>query len=428
MKYRIRAAHPGRFSACVLAAVLLCLLLSGCAGEGSQIALLRSEWDDIMEFFDEQQPVESRGSLLPADDPDVPAVPALTVQTHVEIVESVYNSMTKTASVEWLDDPVFVSASGNEADRSGYEAVPRFADPSAAAVCAILSAHGISSELRYMKNPAPAGEAVALRYAGFSDENGYCMNPAVPVTVYVSAQKPAKSQPDPSAASVVYLTFDDGPTELDTERLLDILDTFGVKASFFTVGNNVEKYPASAGLIADRGHDFGCHTYSHQYEDIYASADALEKEVEAWEKAAEGAGIEFGENKLFRFPGGSVGRYFDEAQEAEMRAMLEKRGYRIFDWNSATNDGVLYLRPEGTSAFEYIRDSFEDTFARSLAETGGAPGEPLIVLMHEVVPETVDLMPWLLNRLIREGYAFGSLGSFPASWTFAERGYLEEDG
>ena len=46
--------------------------------------------------------------------------------------------------------------------------------------------------------------------------------------------------------------------------------------------------------------------------------------------------------------------------------------------------------------------------------------------MHEVVPETVDLMPWLLDRLIRDGYAFGTLENFPASWTFTERGFLEE--
>ena len=416
MKYRL--------TLCALA-VLLSLLLAGCGAENGQIALLRAEWDDIMEFFDEQQPVESRGSPLPADDPDLPASPALTAEPHTEIIESVYNSIEKTVSVEWLEDPAFVRAPAGDAVKNGYEAVPRFADLSASAVTGILSAHGIGAHILYIPNPAPSGECVALRYAGSSDENGYYMNPAVPVTLYVSAQKTAAFQPDPSAASVVYLTFDDGPTERDTERLLDILDTYGVRAAFFTVGANVEKYPDSASLIVSRGHALGCHTYSHRYEDIYASSDALEKEVEAWEKASEGAGIEL-KHKLFRFPGGSVGRYFDDEQREEMRAMLEGRGYRIFDWNSATNDGVLYLRPEGMSAFEYIRDSFEETFARSLAETEGKEGEPLIILMHEAVPETVDLMPWLLDRLIREGYAFGTLENFPSSWTFTERGYLEE--
>lgn len=403
----------------------LALLLTACGGENSQIALLRAEWGDIMEFFDEQQPVESRGSLLPADAPDLPAVPALTAQTHTEIIESVYNRIEKTASVEWLDDPVFLAVPGEDAVKSGYEAVPRFADLSASAVTGILTAHGIESEIRYIPNPAPSGECVALRYAGSSDENGYYMNPAVPVTLYVSAMKRAAFQPDPSAASVVYLTFDDGPTDTDTERLLDILDGYGIKAAFFTMGENVSKYPESAFLIDARGHAVGCHTYSHRYEDIYASTEALEKELEAWEKAAEGAGVML-DNKLFRFPGGSVGRYFDDEQREDMRTMLEERGYRIFDWNSATNDGVLYLRPAGMSAFEYIRDSFEETFARSLAETEGAAGEPLIILMHEGVPETVDLMPWLLDRLIRDGYAFGTLENFPASWTFTERGFLEE--
>ena len=413
-----------RVPAVLLAAVLLALL-TGCGSLSGQAALLRAEWDDIMEFFDEQQPVESRGSPLPADDPDPPAVPALTAQLHTEVIASVYNSMEKTASVEWLDDPVFVFAPGGDAVKTGYEAVPRFADLSASAVTGILSAHGIGSEILYIPNPAPSGETVAIRYAGSADENGYYMNPDVPVTLYVSARKAAAFQPDPSAASVVYLTFDDGPTERDTERLLDILDTAGIKAAFFTIGENVVKYPEAAALITARGHAFGCHTFSHLYDDIYDSADVLEKEVEAWEKAASDAGAAR-ENKLFRFPGGSVSKYIDDEKREDLRAMLEKKGYRIFDWNSATNDGVLYLRPAGMSAFEYIRDSFDESFARSLAETEGAEGEPLIILMHEGVPETVDLMPWLLDRLIREGYAFGTLENFPASWTFVERGYLEE--
>lgn len=420
-----------RFYTATLAALLLLLMplfLPGCAEGSDQIALLREEWDDIMEFFDEQQPVESRGSLLPVDDPDRPSVPALTTLPHIEIIESAYNSLKKTVSVEWLDDPVALSAPFGEGNRADYEAVPRFADLSASAVTGILSAHGIESELRYIRNPAPSGEVVAIRFAGTSDGNGYYMNPAVTATVYVSGKKQASVQPDPGAAALVYLTFDDGPAGEETERLLDILDTYGVKAAFFTMGLSVDKYPETAKLITDRGHALGCHTYSHEYEKIYASTDALEDEVEAWEKAAADAGIALGEKKLFRFPGGSVGKYFDEAQKEEMRAMLEERGYRIFDWNSATNDAVLYLRPAGVSAFAYIRDSFEETFSRSLAETGGSEGEPLIVLMHENVPETVDLLPWLLDRLIGGGYSFGNLDNFPASWTFAERGYLEENG
>ena len=420
-----------RFFRPIAAALLLSLallLLTGCGAVRSQAALLREEWGDIMEFFEEQQPVESRGSLLPTDEPDSPASPVLITQPHIELIESAYNSIRKTVSVEGLDDPVLLSAPSAEGNREGYEAVPRFADLSASAVTGILSAHGIESELRYIRNPAPSGEVVALRFAGTSDGNGYYMNPGVTATVYVSGKKRASVQPDPAAEAVVYLTFDDGPAGDETEQLLDVLDRYGIKAAFFTVGQAVDRYPETAKLIADRGHVFGCHTYSHDYEKVYASTDALEEEVEAWEKAVSDAGIEVGEKKLFRFPGGSVGKYFDEAQEAEMRAMLEDRGYRIFDWNSATNDAVLYLRPEGVSAFEYIRDSFEETFSRSLAETGGAAGEPLIVLMHENVPETVDLLPWLLDRLIGGGYSFGNLDNFPSSWTFTERGYLEENG
>ncbi len=419
------------FFPCIALLLLPLLLFVGCESAEARvrdlIAQLRTERDEIMEFFEELPPVESRGSLLPPDEPDPPSVRALKTEPHIEIVESVFNSARKVLSVETLDDPAFVSVSPGAADRDGYEAVPRFADLSASAVAGILAAHSLEAEMVYVSNPAPSGEVVALRYAGSSDENGYYMNPGVPVTLYVSAKKPAAYQADANAASVVYLTFDDGPSAEGTERLLDILDVYGVKAAFFTMGESVEKYPDVARTITLRGHTFACHTHTHRYEEIYRSASALEEEIDNWEKAVSGAGIDLGDQKLFRFPGGSVGNYFDEAQEAEMRAMLEKRGYRIFDWNSATNDGVLYMRPEGTSALDYIRQSFEETFARSIKETGGREGEPLIVLMHENVDETAELLPWVLNRLIRQGYAFGNLANYPGSWTFSEREQQIED-
>ena len=104
-----------------------------------------------------------------------------------------------------------------------------------------------------------------------------------------------------------------------------------------------------------------------------------------------------------------------------MKEMLEGRGYLVFDWNVVTNDAVLYLRDDGVSPLDYIRSTFEETFARCLNENGGREGVPIIILMHETVPETVDLMPWMLETLISQGFTFGSLENFGESWTFADR-------
>ena len=377
-----------------------------------------------MEFYTYDYPATDYAYFsLPADLPDRPQTRLLDALPHTEVLESVYNRASKPASVAPLDDVVYfaapLSGQSEEGDRYGYAAVPRFADLHVSTVQQILSAHGIACETVSVRNAAPEGDVVALRYAGFSDENGYYVNPDVPVTLCVSGAKPTVFEASPDAPNVVYLTFDDGPTEYGTERLLDLLDREGVRAAFFTVGTQVETYPASARLIQARGHLFGCHTVTHVYEDIYASTDALRDEVIRWEEIAEAAGIALGETKYFRFPGGSVS-YLTEERSAEMKEMLAERGYLVFDWNVVTNDALLSLR-EDEPPLDYIRRNFEETLERCLAETGGREGVPIIVLMHETVPETIELLPWMVETLARRGFSFGSLENFARSWTFADR-------
>lgn len=61
----------------------------------------------------------------------------------------------------------------------------------------------------------------------------------------------------------VYLTFDDGPIPEVTPRVLDILDTYHIKATFFMVGDNVRKHPTEFQMVKDRGHRIGNHTFNH---------------------------------------------------------------------------------------------------------------------------------------------------------------------
>ena len=142
-------------------------------------------------------------------------------------------------------------------------------------------------------------------------------------------------------------------------------------------------------------------------------------EGSSYTEIAEAVGIALGETKYFRFPGGSVS-YLTEERSAEMKEMLAERGYLVFDWNVVTNDALLSLR-EGEPPLDYIRRNFEETLERCLAETGGREGVPIIVLMHETVPETIELLPWMVETLARRGFSFGSLENFARSWTFADR-------
>ncbi len=62
----------------------------------------------------------------------------------------------------------------------------------------------------------------------------------------------------------IALTFDDGPSDF-TQQVLDILDAFSIRATFFQCGKNVERLPALARQVKERGHEIGNHTYSHPY-------------------------------------------------------------------------------------------------------------------------------------------------------------------
>ena len=67
----------------------------------------------------------------------------------------------------------------------------------------------------------------------------------------------------PAKKKCVYLTFDDGPIPEVTPWVLDILDKYGVKATFFCVGDNVRKHPDIYQMLLDRGHRVGNHTFNH---------------------------------------------------------------------------------------------------------------------------------------------------------------------
>ncbi len=402
---------------------LLCLTLVSCSGKETfenvveEWQLLRGEYREILAFFEKDlsaSSVESTGAVVSMA--DAGAVPALNTAAHTELLPSPYNSGLWT---------VFDAGNGENPagaayqSKTGYVHIPLFEERDADAVAELFSSIGASVETVIRPNPTPTGQVFALRYGGFSDGEGYYVNPIVPVTLYVSDEKMAVTQ-EGRGHNVIYLTYDDGPTKTDTLRLLDVLDTYGVKATFFTVGGSVEKYPESARAIAERGHTLACHSVTHQYEKIYADTEALYGEAVEWERIVKEAGVTL-ENKLFRYPGGSVSKYVTEAKEKDMTAMLEGLGYTVFDWNVVTNDALLYMAEEGSDTYEYIRANFIETLELCLRENAKQESAPIIILMHETVPETVDLMPWMISYLTEQGFVFGDLSTFGESWTFADR-------
>ena len=101
----------------------------------------------------------------------------------------------------------------------------------------------------------------------------------------------------PGKDKTVYLTFDDGPTPLVTEKILDLLDDYQAKGTFFCIGKNIEQHPLLFNLIKAKGHHIGSHTYSHLNGWKSNSSDYLQD----YQKGRELAG-----SNLFRPPYGRI--------------------------------------------------------------------------------------------------------------------------
>lgn len=127
---------------------------------------------------------------------------------------------------------------------------------------------------------------------------------------------------------VIYLTFDDGPVPEVTPSVLDILDKYGWKATFFCVGENVQKYPELYNEVLRRGHRTGNHSFNH----IKGFNYSTEAYVENVKKAAE-----YIHSDLFRPPYGRITR-------KQISAL--KDDYNIVMWDVITHDYDKKLSPE----------------------------------------------------------------------------------
>ena len=154
----------------------------------------------------------------------------------------------------------------------------------------------------------------------------------------------------PAKKKCVYLTFDDGPIPELAPWVLDILDKYGVKATFFCVGDNVRKHPDIYQMVLDRGHRVGNHTFNH----IQGIRFWTKNYLANVEKAAE-----YIKSDLFRPPHGHM-RF--------PQVVWLRRHYRIIMWDLVTRDYSKRMRPEQVlnNVKRYARNGSIITFHDSL--------------------------------------------------------------
>ena len=149
----------------------------------------------------------------------------------------------------------------------------------------------------------------------------------------------------------VYLTFDDGPIPRVTPWVLDILDRYGIKATFFMVGDNIRKHPDEFRMVVERGHRIGNHTFNH----IRGLSYDINSYMENTDKASE---VMMNTN-LFRPPHG----YMSTKQYAEL-----KKRYKIIMWDLVTRDYNRKFTGEQIlqKVKKYVRNGSIITFHDSL--------------------------------------------------------------
>jgi peptidoglycan/xylan/chitin deacetylase (PgdA/CDA1 family) len=199
---------------------------------------------------------------------------------------------------------------------------------------------------------------------------------------------------------VAYLTFDDGPSSL-TPHLLDVLRENDVKATFFIAFMSEDSADKRAWIkqIADAGHTVGVHSWSHDYDKIYANEDNFLEDFNKMKDVIKDAtGID---PKVSRFPGGignsvSITASGGEEIMPELVEDVENMGIKPFDWNAGGEDAST---PYPTT---------EELVQAVLNDAKGH--DTVIILLHSERHQfSIDAVPEIVKQLRNQGYTFKTL-------------------
>lgn len=192
--------------------------------------------------------------------------------------------------------------------------------------------------------------------------------------------------------ATIFLTFDDGPNQ-ETKKILDLLDQYGQKATFFVLKGGMDKYPDLILRMVKSGHRVGLHGISHSKEIFYDTPDSALWEIDTSNAAFEA--ITGQRTTLVRTPFGSYPRLTRAHYER-----LTSAGYSIWDWNVDTQDSIAGM--EDAMA----------VFDRAVSGIEKLKNRRAIVLMHDK-PHTVQALESLLPYMKRRGIQSAALPDGP---------------
>jgi len=225
---------------------------------------------------------------------------------------------------------------------------------------------------------------VQASYAGTEAESRSGALSVTTMAVTDEEEKSGMSEPESDSENVtkVYLTFDDGPSS-NTEAILDILEKYQIKATFFVVGKSEEFTPLYQRIVKD-GHTLGMHSYSHKYREIYESVDSFREDLKKLQDLIyTRTGVT---SRIYRFPGGSSNTV-SQVDMRELFAVLDEEEITYYDWNVSSLDAS----GRKLTVNEIVKNVTDDIQSYHTA----------IVLMHDANDKTstVEALPIIIEKL-----------------------------
>lgn len=205
-------------------------------------------------------------------------------------------------------------------------------------------------------------------------------------------EKELNNSAKPDGSKVAYLTFDDGPSKEVTPKVLDILDKYNIKATFFVTGYMSERNKDILMREWKDGQAIGNHSYSHDYKYLYANVSNFISDINKCNQVIVSILGNDYKNKIIRFPGGSFGKKLEP-----YRNEIQKAGYHYVDWNALSGDAESNVN----SVDKLIKRVEETTKGKS----------HVIILMHDAPQKgtTAEALPGIIEYLSKQGYVFKTL-------------------
>lgn len=199
-----------------------------------------------------------------------------------------------------------------------------------------------------------------------------------------------------SGTKTIYLTFDDGPGAA-TEKLLDVLKKYNVKATFF-VTNQFPKYAYLIKREYDEGHSVGLHTYTHVWKKVYGNDEMYFSDLA---KISDLVKEQTGgyESKMIRFPGGTsntVAGSLSKGIMSRLSVEVVNRGYAYFDWNVDSQDASG-------------KKISTNTVAQNIIKGISGKKDAYIVLQHDYKLFSVNAVEQVIKYGLSKGYTFAGL-------------------